>query len=254
MERPDLPGSRGPWLRAAYDAFNRRDVEWALERFDQEVEWPDLLAGRVLRGPDAVRAYWRRQFELISSHVVPTEIAEDETHAAVFVDQTVRDLKSGEEWRARIVHLWTFAGELVRQMQVFGDPEHPRLADFRRFHEHQAAYYAGGDAEPLAELLAPDAEWHVPGRNEIAGWYRGRDRVLEYFAKRRDLSGRTFTMDVREAFGADAGVVTLTFGRARVGGVENEWGTAGVYEFDGGRLTSGRLLPTDHAAFDAIWG
>jgi ketosteroid isomerase-like protein len=249
----DSPDSRRLWLESAYDAFNRREVEPALERFDPEVEWPDLLAGRTLRGPEAVRDYWRRQFELISSMVEPAEIAQDETRAAVFVDQAVRDLTSGEEQGGRVVHLWTFAGERVLRMEVYGDPEHPRVADFRRFHDRQAAFYAGGEAGPLTELLAPNAEWHVPGRSAIAGSYRGRERVLEYFARRRDLAERTFRIEVREAYGADAGVVTLAYGRATMGGEASEWGTAGVYGFDRGLLTSGRLLPTDQKAFDAIW-
>jgi ketosteroid isomerase-like protein len=250
----DSPDARRDWLEAAYDAFNRQEVEFALERFDPEVEWPDMLAGRTLRGPEAVREYWRRQFELISSRVEPVEIAQDETHAAVFVDQSVRELASGAEQSGRVVHLWEFARERVLRMAVYGDPRHPRLDDFRRFHERQAAFYAGGEAAELAELLAPDAEWHVPGRNAIAGSYRGRERVLEYFARRRDLAARTFRIDVREAYGAGDGVVTLAFGRASLGGEEREWGPAGVYRFDGSRVTSGRLLPTDQAAFDAIWG
>lgn len=253
-ERIDSSDSRRRWLESAYDDFNRRDIESALERFDPEVEWPDMLAGRTLRGPDAVRDYWRRQFEVISSTVEPAEIAQDEVHAAVFVDQRVRELASGEEQSGRVVHLWAFADGRVRRMEVFGDPEHARLDDFRRFHERQAAFYGGGDATGLAELLAPDAEWHVPGRNAIAGSYRGRDAVLGYFARRRDLAERTFTIEVREAYGADAGVATLAFGRATLGGREGEWGTAGIYRFDGGRLTEGRLLPIDQAAFDAIWG
>jgi ketosteroid isomerase-like protein len=250
----ELTDSRRRWLEEGYDAFNRREVDFVLQRFDPQTEWPDMLAGRTLRGPDAVREYWRAQFEVISSRVEPAEIAQDETRAAVFVDQSVCELASGEEQSGRVVHLWTFARERVVRMEVFGDAEHPRLADFRRFHERQAAFYAGGEAAPLAELLAPDAEWHVPGRNAIAGTFRGREQVLEYFARRRDLAERTFRIEVRESYGADAGVVTLAFGRASVGGAESEWGTAGVYLFDGELLASGRLLPIDQAAFDAIWG
>jgi ketosteroid isomerase-like protein len=254
MERIDSSDARRRWLESAYGAFNRREFESALERFHPEVEWPDMLAGRTLRGTDAIRDYWRRQLEVISSHVEPRELAQDELHAAVFVDQRVRELASDEEQRGRVVHLWAFTDGCVRRMEVFGDPEHPRLDDFRRFHERQAAFYAGGDAGRLAELLAPDAEWHVPGQNAIAGSYRGRDEVLAYFAKRRDLAERTFRIEIREAYGADAGVVTLAFGRAELGGREGEWGTAGVYRFDRELLASGRLLPMDQATFDAIWG
>lgn len=41
--------------------------------------------------------------------------------------------------------------------------------------------YAGGPVEPVAELLAEDIVWRVPGKSPIAGEHRGVAAVLEYF-------------------------------------------------------------------------
>ena len=49
--------------------------------------------------------------------------------------------------------------------------------------------YAGGEFGPVEELLAEDIVWHVPGTSPIAGDYRGREAVMEYFRTRRMLAG-----------------------------------------------------------------
>jgi hypothetical protein len=45
-----------------------------------------------------------------------------------------------------------------------------------QLHEALGAFYAGGEAEPVRKLLSADVEWHVPGRNSIAGDYYGAQR------------------------------------------------------------------------------
>jgi hypothetical protein len=52
-----------------------------------------------------------------------------------------------------------------------------------RLHAAQAAFYAGGPDAPLREVLAAEVEWRVPGRNAIAGHYRGIDAVLAAAAR-----------------------------------------------------------------------
>jgi ketosteroid isomerase-like protein len=49
-------------LKAAYAAFNRRDLETALALLHPEVEWANGLEGGTVHGPGAVRAYWTRQW------------------------------------------------------------------------------------------------------------------------------------------------------------------------------------------------
>ena len=47
-----------------------------------------------------------------------------------------------------------------------------------RLHSAQNSFYSGGGEGELRALLAPDIIWHVPGRNLIAGTYRGYDEVI----------------------------------------------------------------------------
>ena len=58
-------------LRAAYEAFNIRDLDAAVALMHPDVDWPNAWEGGRVRGREAVRDYWRRQFEVISSSVEP---------------------------------------------------------------------------------------------------------------------------------------------------------------------------------------
>jgi len=125
-----------------------------------------------------------------------------------------------------------------------------------RLHAAQAAFYAGEDGAEAAlrALLDPAIEWHVPGRNAIAGDYRGVEEVLAYFARRRDHSARSFRMHPGDVLTGDEDrVAVLTDGTATIGGREERWSTVGLYRLAGERVAGCRLLPVDPAAFDRIW-
>jgi ketosteroid isomerase-like protein len=123
-----------------------------------------------------------------------------------------------------------------------------------RLHAAQGAFYSGGPDEPLRAVLTADVEWRVPGRNAIAGHYRGIDAVLAYFARRRDLAARSFRMLPGEVLVGDGDhVAVLTDGVARIGGREERWSTVGLYRLAGRRVAACSLLPLDAEAFDRIW-
>jgi ketosteroid isomerase-like protein len=123
-----------------------------------------------------------------------------------------------------------------------------------RLHAAQGDFYAGGDDAPLRALLHPDVEWHVPGRNAIAGHYRGIDAVMAYFARRRDHAARTFRMHPGDMLSGDGDrVAVVTDGTAQVGGREERWSTVGLYRLVGARVAACWLLPLDPEAFDRIW-
>ena len=123
-----------------------------------------------------------------------------------------------------------------------------------RLHEAQAAFYAGGPAEPLHDVLTDDILWVVPGRNAIAGEYRGVDAVIDYFTRRRALADRSFRMHPGDLLVGDGDdVAALTDGSATIDGVEHRWSTVGLYRLRDDRVAACWLLPLDAAAFDAIW-
>jgi hypothetical protein len=106
-------------LRDLYAAFNARDMDAALAAMAPDVDWPNAWEGGRVRGTDAVRDYWARQWAEIDPRVEPTGFATlPDGRLAVAVDQTVRD-RAGELLGAGPVrHVYTFAEGLVARMDV----------------------------------------------------------------------------------------------------------------------------------------
>jgi len=83
-------------LRAAYQAFNARDVDAAIELMHPDVDWPNAWEGGRVIGRPAVADYWRRQFESISSKVEPEHFDHmPDGSIAVIARQVVHDAKTG---------------------------------------------------------------------------------------------------------------------------------------------------------------
>jgi hypothetical protein len=111
--------SRTELLTAAYEAFNRRDVDRVLALMSSDVNWPNPIEGTRAIGHNQVRAYWTGQWAVVNPQVKPIGIGElDDNRAIVHVHQVVRDL-SGKVLVDQIVdHVYTFDGDLIRRMDI----------------------------------------------------------------------------------------------------------------------------------------
>ncbi len=107
-------------MRAAYAAFNARDVKAALELLHPGVDWPNAWEGGRVVGRQAVADYWRRQFAQISSTVEPERIdAEPDGSITVVVHQVVRDAGTGQlQSDTHVEHRWRLQNSLVTRMDV----------------------------------------------------------------------------------------------------------------------------------------
>ncbi|MEH2248428.1 nuclear transport factor 2 family protein [Nostoc sp.] len=70
-------------LTKAYAAFNARDIDLVLALMYFDVKWANGMEGRYIRGHEAVRDYWTRQWSLIAPHVEPTGFQPDESGRVV---------------------------------------------------------------------------------------------------------------------------------------------------------------------------
>lgn len=111
-------------LRRAYRAFNRRDAVAAVELLHPEVDWPNAWQGGRVVGRDAVAAYWRRQFEAISSRVEPEAFEHDpDGTVTVTVRQVVADARSGDVVAdERVGHRYWFEDGAIVRMEVVEPP------------------------------------------------------------------------------------------------------------------------------------
>ncbi|MEM1281568.1 MAG: nuclear transport factor 2 family protein [Cyanobacteria bacterium P01_H01_bin.152] len=116
---PDQPALEIQLLRTAYAAFNARDIDAALVLMTPDVHWPRAFKGGVIRGPEAVRAYWTEQWSEIDSHVEPVAFhLEADGQVLVEVHQVVCDLAGAVLADEHVGHRFTIEHGLIRAMEV----------------------------------------------------------------------------------------------------------------------------------------
>jgi hypothetical protein len=118
------PASEIKVLRAAYAAFNARDIDAAVATMTTDVAWPKAFKGGFVRGPEEIRAYWMEQWSEINPHVEPVAFyAENNGHILVDVHQVVRDLAGTVLADIHVGHRFTFAQGLIEKMEISPLPE-----------------------------------------------------------------------------------------------------------------------------------
>ena len=116
---PDHPALEIELLRAAYAAFNARDVDAALALMTPDVAWPKAFKGGFVRGPEEVRAYWTEQWSEINPHVELVAFYPEEAgQVLVEVHQVVRDLTGAVLADEHVGHRFTLEHGLIQAMEV----------------------------------------------------------------------------------------------------------------------------------------
>jgi hypothetical protein len=116
---PDQPAPEIELLRAAYAAFNARDINAALAIMTPDVSWPRAFKGGFVRGPEEIRAYWTEQWSEIDGRVEPVAFhAEDAGQILVDVHQVVRDLAGTLLADEHVGHRFTFERGLIKSMEI----------------------------------------------------------------------------------------------------------------------------------------
>ncbi len=107
-------------LRAAYRAFNAREVARAVELMHANVDWPNAWEGGRIVGHAAVMEYWTRQFAAITSWVEPERFSEEPgSDITVDVHQVVRDARTGQLLSdVRVRHRYWMRDGLIARMDV----------------------------------------------------------------------------------------------------------------------------------------
>ena len=119
----DNPTPETELLKAAYAAFNARNIDAALTTMTPDVSWPKAFKGGFVRGHQAVRAYWTEQWSEIDPRVEPVSFhREGDGRVLVEVHQVVRDLAGTVLADVHLGHRFTLAGGLLQAMEVCSLP------------------------------------------------------------------------------------------------------------------------------------
>ena len=127
MTNPSAPEIK--LLRAAYAAFNARDIDAALILMTPDVSWPRAFKGGFVRGPEEIRAYWTEQWSEIDGHVEPVAFHPEEGgRILVDVHQVVRDLAGVLLADEHVGHRFTIEQGSIQAMEVCSLPSSGEVA------------------------------------------------------------------------------------------------------------------------------
>jgi uncharacterized protein len=126
-----------------------------------------------------------------------------------------------------------------------GHPNVARIAD-------GYAAFAKGDFAVLNDLFTEDLLWHEPGRNQLAGDYRGRDAVYEFFGKLMEITEGSFRLDIQTVFADDEHGVALVVSTASRGGRTVQATDAHIFRLRDGKVVEFWNASTDPYAFDEL--
>jgi ketosteroid isomerase-like protein len=113
-------------VRRGYEAFNRGDVDAALEFLHPDIEWHTYIVpgpgGGLYRGHDGVRELWADAQRIFGDfRNVPEEVFEAGDYVIAYVSVEGVGARSGAAVQARIAHLYTFRDGKIASIRSFED-------------------------------------------------------------------------------------------------------------------------------------
>lgn len=116
------------------------------------------------------------------------------------------------------------------------------------------AAFNAGDMKTLAEIFQKDASWHSPGKNPIAGDFKGMDAVFAQFGRYGSGTDGTFKAILQTVAICDDGrLVGIHRNTAERKGRKLDVNCCLVFEFKDGLVMKGTEYIYDQAAWDAFW-
>ena len=82
---------------------------------------------------------------------------------------------------------------------------------------------ASGDRAALAELFAEDIVYRFPGRSSFAANYEGRDAVLAYLDRLREMTGSSLGVEILDVMTSEKRAVGFVRATATRHGSEFSW-------------------------------
>jgi ketosteroid isomerase-like protein len=114
--------------------------------------------------------------------------------------------------------------------------------------------FSRGDVPAVLAVFADDIAWHVPGHNPTAGDYTGHDEVVGFFQTLGELSGGTFSIEVRDVLdNGDGAVAMIVTERGERKGVKLDVPAVHLWQMQDGKATTFRGFTGDQYEDDEFW-
>ena len=114
--------------------------------------------------------------------------------------------------------------------------------------------FGEGDMDALRAIFTADVVQSQPGNNQVSGEYKGVDKVLGLYGQLFELSGGTFSVDIKSVKLDGDKVVVVHHANARREGKVLDADETIRFTFAGDQISRLDLRYEDQAAEDAFWG
>jgi ketosteroid isomerase-like protein len=127
--------------------------------------------------------------------------------------------------------------------------EHQNAALIRMWYK---AFAEGNYPPIIADLLAEDVVWHLPGRHPLSGDHRGRDAVMAAILRFDELSA-SLHLEVHDVLASDEHAVALLRATGTREGKRYDGLEIDVFHIRGGRVTEFWSFSEDTRLNDEFW-
>lgn len=106
------------YFKMIYENFNARNIDFVISNMTTDVKWANGMEGGFVYGHDGVRAYWTRQFKVVSSNVTPKEVMESDGKITIKVHQVVHDLDGKLLADETVKHIFKLKGAKISEFDI----------------------------------------------------------------------------------------------------------------------------------------
>ena len=101
-----------------YKNFNERKIDLVISKMTDKVKWANGMDGGYVYGHDGVKAYWTRQFKIVSSNVTPLTIDTENEMVKIKVHQVVHDLYGKLLADEVVYHYFHLDGDKISEFDI----------------------------------------------------------------------------------------------------------------------------------------
>jgi ketosteroid isomerase-like protein len=113
--------------------------------------------------------------------------------------------------------------------------------------------FGEGDMDTFRVIFTPDVVHSQSGNNQTSGEHKGVDDVIGFYGQLHELSGGTFTVDLRSVEPKGDKVVAVHHAKAQRDGKTLDLDESIEFTFVGDKISRLDEQSTDVAAEDAFW-
>ena len=126
---------------------------------------------------------------------------------------------------------------------------HPNADAIRAAFDAQARE----DWAAVQDSFTDDIVFHVAGKNQFSGSYRGKEEVFDLFKRRNESTGSKVDIDVHAVVADDEHAAAWLGMKAKREGKSAEWKSVGTYHMRDGKIAEAWGFNEDQQAVDEFW-